>query len=53
LSENCSFAKLNSAKISSLKVLRRIIGKTVAKVLKQEVTDSVGSLQVCVDQDAG
>ena len=33
--------------------LRRIIGKTVAKVLKNEVADAVGSLQVCAGQDAG
>ena len=33
--------------------LRRIIGKTVARLLKQDVVDSVGSLQVCTGQDAG
>ena len=33
--------------------LRRIIGKTVARFLKQDVVDSVGSLQVCTGQDAG
>ena len=33
--------------------LRRIIGKTDAKPLKQDVVDSVGSLQVCARQDAG
>ena len=33
--------------------LRRIIGKMVAKVLKEEVTDSVGSLQVSAGQDVG
>ena len=33
--------------------LRRIIGKTVARLLKQDVVDSVGSLQVCAGQDAG
>ena len=33
--------------------LRRIIGKSVAKVLKQDVINSVGSLQVCAGQDAG
>jgi len=33
--------------------LRRIIGKSVARALKQEVTNSVGSLQVCAGQDAG
>ena len=33
--------------------LRRIIGKTVARFLKQDVVDSVGSLQVCAGQDAG
>ena len=33
--------------------LRRIIGKTVARFLKQDVMDSVGLLQVCAGQDAG
>ena len=33
--------------------LRRVIGKTVAKVLKKDVVESVGSLQVCAGQDAG
>ena len=33
--------------------LRRIIGKTVARFLKQDVMDSVGSLQVFAGQDAG
>ncbi|XP_066926215.1 uncharacterized protein [Clytia hemisphaerica] len=33
--------------------LRRIIGKTVARLLKQDIADSVGSLQVCAGQDAG
>ena len=34
-------------------VLRRIIGKSVANVLKSDVKHSVGSLQVCAGQDAG
>ena len=33
--------------------LRRVIGKTVARVLKRDIIDSVGSLQVCAGQDAG
>ena len=39
--------------ISIGETLRRIIGKTVARFLKQDVMDSVGSLQVCAGQDAG
>ena len=38
--------------ISIGETLRRIIGKTVARLLKQDVVDSVGSLQVCAHQDA-
>jgi len=34
-------------------ILRRIIGKTVVRILKQDVMNSVGSLQVCAGQDAG
>ena len=34
-------------------VLRRIIGKMVAKVVKEDVTKSVGSLQVCAGHEAG
>ena len=33
--------------------LLRIIGKTVARFLKQDVMDSVDSMQVCAGQDAG
>ena len=34
-------------------ILRRIIGKTVARVIKQDVMSSVGSSQVCAGHDAG
>ena len=34
-------------------VLRRVIGKMVAKVVKEDVTKSVGSLQVCAGHEAG
>ena len=34
-------------------VLRRIIGKVVASVVKNDVLQSVGSLQVCAGQEAG
>ena len=34
-------------------VLRRIIGKSVASILKSDVKQAVGSLQVCAGQDAG
>ena len=34
-------------------VLRRIIGKMVAKVVMEDVTKSVGSLQVCAGHEAG
>ena len=34
-------------------VLRRIIGKSVAKVLKNDIKSSIGCLQVCAGQDAG
>ena len=34
-------------------VLRRIVGKIVSKVVKDDVTLSVGSLQVCAGQEAG
>ena len=33
--------------------MRRIIGKTVANVLKSDVKHSVESLQVCASQDSG
>ncbi|EDO42709.1 predicted protein [Nematostella vectensis] len=34
-------------------VLRRIIGKCVTKVLKQDIVESSGSLQVCAGQKSG
>ena len=34
-------------------VQRRIIGKTVARVLKPDIVNAIGSLQVCAGQDAG
>ena len=34
-------------------VLRRIAGKVIVSVLKNDVIDCTGSLQVCVDQEAG
>ena len=33
-------------------VLRRIAGKVIVSVLKNDVIDCTGSLQVCVDQEA-
>ena len=34
-------------------MLRRIIGNSVASILKSDVKQAVGSLQVCAGQDAG
>ena len=34
-------------------VLRRIIGKSIATVVKEDVLESVGSLQVCTGQESG
>ncbi len=34
-------------------VLRRIIGKVIASIVKDDVLQSVGSLQVCAGQEAG
>ncbi|XP_066936770.1 uncharacterized protein [Clytia hemisphaerica] len=34
-------------------VLRRIIGKSIVSILKEDIKQSIGSLQVCAGQDAG
>ena len=34
-------------------VLRRIIGKSIARVLKEDIKECIGPLQVCAGQDAG
>ena len=34
-------------------VLRRIIGKSIATILRDDIKQSIGSLQVCAGQDAG
>ena len=39
--------------IGAGEVLRRIAGKVIVSHLKEDVIQSVGSLQVCAGQDAG